>query len=54
MDSTVEREHDKSAEDVNDAAVENVEPQLDEPAKDVNDAAVENTVEIKYKYPVVK
>ena len=35
MDSTVEREHDKSAEDV-------------------NDAAVENTVEIKYKYPVVK
>ena len=26
MDSTVEREHDKSAEDVNDAAVENSEP----------------------------
>ena len=47
MDSTVEREHDKSAEDVNDAAVENSEPQLDESAKDVND-------EIKYKYPVVK
>jgi ribosomal protein S7 len=54
MDSTVDREHDKSAEDVNDAAVENSEPQLDESAKDVNDAAVENTVEIKYKYPVVK
>ena len=47
MDSTVEREHDKSTEDVNDAAVENSEPQLDESAKDVND-------EIKYKYPVVK
>jgi hypothetical protein len=54
MDSTVEREHDKSAEDVNDAAVENSEPQLDESAKDVNDAAVENTVEINYKHPVVK
>jgi hypothetical protein len=54
MDSTVEREHVKSAEDGNDAAVENVEPQLDESAKDVTDPAVENTVEIKYKYPVVK
>ena len=54
MDSTVEREHVKSAEDGNDAAVENVEPQLDESAKDVTDPVVENTVEIKYKYPVVK
>ena len=54
MDSTVDREHDKSAEDVNDAAVENSEPQLDESAKDVNDAAVENNVEIKRKFPVVK
>ena len=43
MDSTVEREHDKSTEDVNDTAVENSEPQLDESAEDVNDAAVENS-----------
>ena len=54
MDSTVDREHDKSAEDVNDAAVESSELQLDESAKDVNDAAVENNVEIKRKFPVVK